>query len=102
MSKTVERQDEHGVGTGIYDTLTELNELDEDENPVVVRLSPEKAVQRMKSLPEFLGFFRANAASGIGGNGNQQPTRNVDPSKLTTEQYMELRRTNPRKLGIRR
>jgi hypothetical protein len=103
MSKVVEKQDETGSGTGIYETFIELNELDEDDNPVVVRLSPEKAVKRMKELPEFMGFFKAPGVSGIGGGSSGvQPARQLDPSKLSTEEYMALRNTpaGKKRLGL--
>ena len=60
----------------------------------------------MKQLPETWGnLFKSNIVSGIGGTsatgGHASGSGRVDVKKLTTEQYMELRKKNPAALGLR-
>jgi hypothetical protein len=103
MSKVVEKTDDQGKGTGEWQTIVDLTDVDAKTGEMIVtRRTPEDAVKRMKELPEYGGLFSSNVVSGIGAGtapgGNR--TGAVDPGKLTTEQYMEMRRKDPSKLGL--
>lgn len=103
MSKVVEKTDDQGRGTGEWTTIVDLTDVDaKTGETIVTRRTPEDAVKRMKELPEYGGLFSSNVVSGIGAGtapgGNRSGT--IDPGKLTTEQYMEMRRKDPAKLGI--
>lgn len=73
--------------------------------PIITQMTPYEAVARMKQLPDqYGGLFKSNVVSGVGagsGTGPYSPgSGRVDPRKLTTEQYMKLRKENPEALGF--
>lgn len=74
--------------------------------PIVTQMGPADAIKRMKQLPETWGnLFKSNVVGGIGGasaTGGLTPGSGgrIDPRKLTIEQYKELRKTNPKALGL--
>lgn len=73
---------------------------------IVTQRTPDEAITRMKQLPEVWGnLFKSNVVSGVGGTSNtgMAPGANgqVDVRKLSTEQYMKLRKENPAALGLK-
>jgi hypothetical protein len=105
MSKVIEKTDEQGRGTGEWTTIVDLTDVDaKTGETIVTRRTPEDAVKRMKELERFANQFKPNVVAGIGSGtatGVGRPGAGVfDPSRMTTEQYMELRRKDPSKLGI--
>jgi hypothetical protein len=105
MAKVIEKTDDQGRGTGEWTTIVDLTDVDaKTGETIVTRRNPEDAVKRMKELPEYAMLFKCNVVSGIGAGtatGSGRPGSGpLDPSTLTTEQYMELRRKDPSKLGI--
>jgi hypothetical protein len=60
----------------------------------------------MKELPSLFGnLFKSNIVSGVGAGtatgGNMSGSGRVDPKKISTEQYMRLRKENPEALGLK-
>lgn len=97
--------------------LRGLTEVDDQGNVKVKGLTkledgspslqtPEDAMKWMKDNPEKYGnLFKSNVVGGIGGNsatGGLKPGANgqVDLSKISQEQYRELKKTNPAALGL--
>jgi hypothetical protein len=84
----------------------DLEGQDDAGNPVPLQMSPSEAVKWMKERSDqFGGLFKSNVVSGVGGTSGTGPMSagkdgKVDVSKLTTEQYMELRKKNPAALGL--
>lgn len=78
----------------------------ETGEPIVKQMTPEEAIKRMKQLPETYGnLFKSGVVGGIGAasaTGGLTPGQNgqVDPRKLTMDQYLELRKKNPQALGL--
>ena len=70
-------------------------------------MTPEEAIKRMKQLPETYGnLFKSGVVGGIGAasaTGGLTPGSNgkVDTTKLTMDQYLELRKKNPAAVGLR-
>jgi hypothetical protein len=106
MTKVSEKLDEHDKGTGTYEVVVDLADINsETGSPQVTRRSPEDAVKRMKELQDLYGnLFKTNVVSGIGAGTAQGGTSNgkVDPKKLSTAEYMRLRKENPEALGIKK
>ena len=95
----VEELDAAGQGKGTYTTVVKFNDVDTDGNPVVLDLSPQKAIERMKELPDKFGnLFKGDNAGGLGegnagGRGERPPKLEEilsDPAK-----YQEWRKKNP-------
>lgn len=73
-------------------------------NPIVKQMTPTEAVQRMKQLVDVHGnLFKSNVVSGVGAGsstGGTPGSGKVDVKKLTMEQFLQLRKTNPKALGL--
>ncbi|MFA5345379.1 MAG: hypothetical protein WC315_03815 [Candidatus Omnitrophota bacterium] len=106
MTKVTEKLDEQGKGTGSYEVVVDLADINsETGSPQVTRRAPEDAVKRMKELKDLYGnLFKTNVVSGIGAGTAQggMASGKVDPKKISTAEYMRLRKENPEALGIKK
>ncbi len=106
MTKVAEKLDDQGKPTGTYEVIVDLNDVNSETGASqVTRRAPEDAVKRMKELKDLYGnLFKPNVVSGIGGGTAQggNATGKVDGSKLSTAEYMRLRKERPEALGIKR
>jgi hypothetical protein len=106
MTKVSEKLDEHGKGSGQYEVVVDLQDVNGETGlPQVTRRVPEDAVKRMKELKDIYGnLFKPNIVSGIGAGTAQGGPSNgrVDPTKISTAEYMRLRKTDPAALGIKK
>lgn len=74
---------------------------------IIAQMTPDEAIKRMKQLPETYGnLFKSGVTGGVGAasaTGGLTPGSNgrVDASKLSVDQYMELRQKNPSAVGLR-
>lgn len=92
---------------GQYKVVVEMPDVDPKtgKQEVMVR-TPGEAVKRMKELPDQYGnLFKSGVVSGIGAGsatGGLVPGQSgrVDVSRLTPQQYRELREKNPEALGL--
>jgi len=92
--------DESGRPTGRYVPVIKFNDVTEDGKPVVLELSPDAALKRMRELPDQFGnLFQGTKTGGLGesnnglGTGTRQPALQEimdDPAK-----YAEWRKKNP-------
>ena len=88
--------------------MIDFPDIDEKTGDRIVTLrTPQEAVQRMKELPKLYGnLFRANVVSGIGSGaatgGVSSGEGRIDVTKLSPEQYRQMRKENPEALGLRR
>jgi len=83
--------------------MIDFPDIDEKTGEEIKTLrTPMDAVKRMKEIPKIWGnLFKSNVVSGVGaGQGVAPGTGEIDPTTLTSEQYMKLRRENPEKLGL--
>jgi len=107
MTKIVEKTDDQGKGTGVFEPAVDLTDIDtKTGESMITRRTPEDAVKRMKELPTLFGnLFKANVVSGVGAGsatgGANSGTGRADARKITTEQYMELRKKDPKALGLK-
>ena len=108
MTRMVEQIGDDGKPTGELIPMIDFPDIDTNTNEsIMTRRTPEEAVHRMKELGEQYGnLFKANVVSGIGAGsatGGLAPGANgrIDARKLTTEQYMKLRKENPTALGLK-
>lgn len=107
-TKLVQPRDEGGKpieGAGL-EPLVDLPDVDaEDGKAIITQRNPEDAVARLKELQPNL--FKANVVSGVGGNsstGGVAPGQDgqVDVSKLSTAQFMELYKKDPSLVGVKK
>ena len=107
MTKLVEVVDETtNEPTGEYKTVVDFPDVDAKDQAVMTQRTPTEAVKRMKEVVTSANLFRSNVVAGVGaGNatGGVTPGANgkVDVRKLSTEQYMKLRKENPELLGLK-
>ena len=108
-SKTnlVETTNEEGEGTGNLVPMVEMNVKTEDsEVAEMTQMTPDEAVSYMKKNPsEWGNFFKNNIREGIGSDssatsGTITGSGTVDHTKLTDEQWFQMRKDNPSALGI--
>jgi len=108
MTKIVEKTDDQGQITGEAEPMVDLTDIEtETGKPTITRRTPEDAVRRMKELPSLFGnLFKSNVVSGIGAGtatgGNMSGSGIVDVKKISTAEYMRLRRENPEALGLKK
>ncbi len=106
MTKVAEKLDEQGKGTGLYEVVVDLADINsETGSPQITRRAPEDAVKRMKELKDLYGnLFKTNVVSGIGAGTAQGGASGgkVDPKKISTAEYMRIRKENPESLGIKK
>lgn len=102
-TKLIKPVDEQGnVLAGGLVPRVDLPDKKDDGESYISNRTPEDAVERLKVLMPNL--FRANVASGVGGSsttGGVTPGADgqIDVTKLSPEQYRELRAKDPAKVG---
>ncbi len=96
-TKLVELRDGEGVGTGKYESMVDFSDVDSEGKPIVAQMTVPAVLKRMSELPEKYGnLFEGQKISGTGGSsGSSGPTGKVDPSKMSTEDYIKYRKENP-------
>jgi len=109
MTRMIEAMGEDGKPTGELIPMVDFPDVDTNTSEsIMTRRTPEEAVRRMKELADQYGnLFKSNVVSGIGsgsatGGLSAGASGHVDPRKLTTEQYIKLRRENPAALGLKK
>lgn len=106
-TRMVAELDSDGEETGNFTPKVEWSVTKEDGSSELLSLSPNEAVNKMKEdTNNFGNMFRPYVSAGIGAGTAPSvgPTKRVDPSKISTQEYMELAKTaeGRRKLGIKR
>ena len=91
--------DPTGQPTGKYQPVVKFNDVNSDGEPVVLDLSPNDAIKRMRELEKHGNLFKGTATGGVGavgggsaGGGSTQKLSEImkDPVK-----YREWRKKNP-------
>jgi hypothetical protein len=94
--------DEAGKPTGRQSYVVQVPSYDaETKQTKVLQLTPPEAVAQMREQEEFAALFETAAKAGMGQSGGAGGS-SIDVKNLTQEQYMELRKTNPSALGLRK
>lgn len=102
-TKMTEGRDDKNQPNGVFELSTEFEDVSTEGSSYVAKMTPDKAVKRMKELPQYANLFKSNVVSGVGGTstaGGSAGDKKVDLRNLTPEQYRELRKNNPRALGL--
>ena len=98
-TKLVEKLDDEGQPTGQFEPKVTFNDIGKDEKPIVLELTVNEAVKRMRELPKHGNLFRSPKKGGLGGSGSQGPSgKQIDIAKLArTDQaaYRKLRKEKP-------
>jgi hypothetical protein len=106
-TKMVEKVDADGKRTGQYEPMVDFYDTNsETGEQVLTQRRPSEAVKRMGELPKYANLFKANVTGGLSATsatGSLKPGSNgvVDVTKLTTDQYLKLRKENPALLGLK-
>jgi hypothetical protein len=102
--EAVQARDEKGQLKAAFDIKVRWQDADPATGQKVeILLSPAAAVKRMKENPKQWGnLFKSGVVSGLGSSSMPaSPGGKLDVARLTTEQYMTLRKSNPSALGLR-
>lgn len=96
----VEEVDEAGNSKGTFKTVVKFNDTDTDGNPVVLELSPAKAIERMKELPDKFGnLFKGESSGGLGadtgGGGRGEKMPKLDEILKDPAKFAKWRKENP-------
>lgn len=90
--------------TGNFMLEVEFEDVSTEGASYTAKMPPAKAVKRMKELPQYANLFKSGVVSGLGGNstagGAAGGNTKIDLRNLTPEQYRELRKNNPKALGL--
>jgi len=102
----VDQLDAQGKPTGNLVPMVNMMVKNEESGAnEMLQMTPDEAVEHMKKNPERWGnFFKNNIREGIGSTsatgGALTGDGTVDVSRLSDDQYFELRKKNPRALGL--
>lgn len=92
-------EDNEPIGT--YTAKVQFADVDKHGKPVMLDLTVDEAVKRMKELPEQYGnLFKGTNAGGLGGS-TGTPGKKADPRRMTTEEYLAQRKKDPASLGLK-
>lgn len=105
-TKVVELRDDDGTVVLDYAPKVDWTETTSDGQTIRLQKTPEEVVESMKEDDQYANLFRSNIAKGVGA-GSGTPTDKsgkVNPAKISTEEYMRLRKTpeGRKALGITR
>ena len=105
MTQVIEETSADGKPTGELIPVIDLQDVDaKTGEPIITRHSPSDAVKRLKELKDQYGnLFKSNVVSGVGAGaatGGKASGGKVDLHKLSTEDYMRLRKEQPSALGL--
>lgn len=102
-TKLVDLRDSDGNPTGELQSMVDFADHDDEGKSITVHMSVPDTIKRMSELPQKYGnLFEGQK---IGGTGTSSGTNNtsgkLDPSKMSTEEYIAYRKENPQAaLGI--
>jgi flagellar biosynthesis GTPase FlhF len=94
-TKLVEVLDGDGQLTGETIPKVSFEDVDKDKKPIVLELTVDEAVGRMRELPKHKNLFQSQKRGGLGAGGSATPGKEVDMAKLArTDQagYREARK----------
>lgn len=94
---------EDGKATGEFVTQVAFEDVDKDKNPVTLTLTVDKAMERMRELPERFGnLFKHDQKGGLdGGTLQKKSGYNGEGPPKTQAEYEVFRKANAGKLGFR-
>lgn len=95
----VEVKDEEDNVIG-FESKVKIQSKDKDNKPVMIEVSVQEAVKRMKEdVDQYGNLFEGTHKGGLGGS-NAGKGKDFDPTKLSIEEYAKLRKENPSALGL--
>jgi len=91
---------EDGKPTGDYAPIVKFNDVDSNGKPIVLDLTPQQTVKRMKELPQRFGnLFQSDATGGLGGHsGSGAGGSGISPSVTALKDlgaYAKWRKEHP-------
>ncbi len=102
-TKLTEDRDDDGKATGTFSSVVDFGDVDSEGKTITVQMTIPEVLKRMSELPEQYGnLFEGQKIGGTGGtSGSGGSGSTQDPSKMSTEEYLKLRKENPEAaLGI--
>jgi hypothetical protein len=95
QTRLVEEHDENDQPTGKFVPKTKIQDFDaKEKKPVTLELTIPEAVKLMKEKAKYGYLFESTATPGVGSNTRGNRGGDIDPAKMSTEQYREWRKKN--------
>jgi len=101
-TKLVEKLDEEGQPTGSFEPKVSFDDVDKEKKPIILELTVNEAVGRMRELPKYANLFRTDKTGGLGSQGSAASGKKIDLAKIAREnptEYRRIRREQPELLG---
>lgn len=99
-TKLVPNVTEDGQPDGTFTAKVKFDDVDAKGKPIVLDLTVEETVKRMKELPDKYGNLFKGANNGGLGGGTGAPGKKANPAKMSTEEYLAARRKDPASVGL--
>lgn len=81
-TKLAEKLDETGKPNDEYEARVSFPDTDKDKKPVIMDLTVDQAVKRMRELKQYENLFQGDKTSGLGQHGSVGKTKGVNLEKL--------------------
>ena len=97
-TKLSEKLDDEGRPTGEFEPRVKFADKDKDDKPIILDLTVNEAVKRMKELPQYGNLFEGDKKGGLGGTGSSISGKKVDLVKIAKSDpvaYRKLRKERP-------
>lgn len=97
-TKLSEKLDDDGRPTGDFEPRVRFDDTDKDDKPIILELTVNEAVKRMKELPQYGNLFEGDKKSGFGGTGSSATGKKIDIAKIAKSDpaaYRKLRKEQP-------
>jgi len=97
-TKLVENLDDEGKPTGEYTPRVSFPDRDKEDEPIILELTVQETVKRMKELEQYGNLFEGGKVGGLGGTGSQTRGGKIDLVKVAKEdpaRYRKLRKEKP-------
>lgn len=101
-AKLTESLDEDGQPTGSFEPRISFPDTDKDGGDIVLELSINDAVKRMRELKKYQNLFHTDKKGGLGSTGSTPSGKKVDLAKIARtnpKEYRRLRKEQPELLG---
>ena len=97
-AKLVEKLDEEGQPTGEFEPKVSFKDTDKDKKEIILELTIDEAVKRMRELPKYANLFHTAKKGGLGSSGSAGAGKKTDLARIAREdpkEYRRLRKERP-------
>lgn len=95
MTRLSEVNDDDGKPTGEFKTTVSFPDKNDKKEDIILELSPDAAVKRMKEISDYANLFTVEGTGGVGGTGSRLSGEGVKVAELAKDAkaYREARKS---------